>query len=69
METENTVIESNRCRDKTMWNKEMAEIEINYRKISNIRRAKSQNLNVSLLDLQLSLRNILKPGVKWSMKM
>ena len=29
-----------------------------YHKISNIRAAKSQNLNVSLLNLQLSLRNI-----------
>ena len=37
----------------------------NYRKISNIRRTKSQNLNVSYLGLQLSLRNtcILKPSV------
>ena len=35
----------------------------NYRKISNIRRTKSQNLNVSYLGLQLSLCNILKPSV------
>ena len=41
----------------------------NYRKVSNIRRTKSQNLNISRLGLQLSLRNILKPGVKWRMKM
>ena len=41
----------------------------NYRKLSNIRRSKSQNLNVSRLGLQLSLRNILKPNVKWRMKM
>ena len=40
-----------------------------YRKISNISRTKSQNLNVSRLSLQLSLCNILKPGVKWRMKM
>ena len=40
-----------------------------YRKISNIRRVKYQNLNVSRLGLQLFLRNVLKPGVKWSMKM
>ena len=40
-----------------------------YRKISNIRRTKSQNLNVSRLGLQLSLCNILKPSVKWRMKM
>ena len=40
-----------------------------YRKFSNIRCTKSQNLNVSHLGLQLSLRNILKPSVKWRMKM
>ena len=34
------------------------------RKISNISRTKSQNLNVSRLGLQLSLRNIFKPSVK-----
>ena len=34
-----------------------------YRKLYNIRRTKSQNLNVSRLGLQLSLRNILKPSV------
>ena len=36
----------------------------NYRKISNIRRTKSQILNVSRLALQWSLCNILKPCVK-----
>ena len=36
----------------------------NYRKISNIRRTISPNLNVSRLVLQLSLRNPVKPGVK-----
>ena len=41
----------------------------NYRKISNIRRTKSQNLNDSRLVLQLSLSNPLKPGVKSRMKM
>ena len=35
-----------------------------YRKISNIRRTKFQNLNVSHLVLQLSLPNPWKPGVK-----
>ena len=40
-----------------------------YRTISNIMRTKCQNLNVSRLALQLSLRNILKPCVKWRMKM
>ena len=38
-------------------------------KVSNIRRTKSKNLNASRLGLQLSLRNILKPTVKWRMKM
>ena len=40
-----------------------------YRKISNIRRTKFHNSNVSHFGLPLSLRNILKPGVKWRMKM
>ena len=40
-----------------------------YRQVSNIRGTKSQNLDVSRLGLQLSLRNILKPGVKPRMKM
>ena len=39
-----------------------------YRQTSNIRRTKSQNLNVSLLVSQLSLPNPLKPGVKSRMK-
>ena len=40
-----------------------------YHQISNIRRTKSHNLNVSRLVLQLLLRNLLKPGDKWIMKM
>ena len=40
-----------------------------YRKVSNISRTKSQNLNDSRLILQLSLPNWLKPGVKSWMKM
>ena len=40
-----------------------------YRKISNIRRTKSQNLNDSCLVLLLSWPNPLKPGVKSRMKM
>ena len=35
-----------------------------YRKFSNIRRTKSQNLNDSHLVLHFSLPNLLKPGVK-----
>ena len=35
----------------------------NYHIVYNIRRTKCQNLNVSRLGLQLSLRNILKPNV------
>ena len=41
----------------------------NYRKISNIRRTKSPNLNVSRHILQLSLPNPMKLGVKLRMKM
>ena len=40
-----------------------------YRKVSNIRCTKSPNLNDSRLVLQLSLSNILKPGIKSRMKM
>ena len=40
-----------------------------YRKVSNIRCTKCQNLHVSCLGLQLSLHNILKRSVKWRMKM
>ena len=40
-----------------------------YRKISNISRTKSPNLNVSRLVLQLSLLNPLNTGVKSRMKM
>ena len=40
-----------------------------YRKISNTRRIKSKNINVSRLGLQLSSHNILKPSVQWRMKM
>ena len=40
-----------------------------YRKLSNIRRTQSPNLNVSRLVLQLSLPNPMKPGVKSRMKM
>ena len=35
-----------------------------YRKISNIRRTRAQNLNDAYLVLHLSLPNLLKPGVK-----
>ena len=41
----------------------------NYRKISNIRHTKFQNLNDSHLVLKSSLPNPLKPGVKLRMKM
>ena len=44
-------------------------VETIYCQISNISCIKSQNLNVSRLVLQLSLCNILKPGVKSRMKM
>ena len=35
-----------------------------YRQVYDIRRTKSQNLNVSRLVLQLYLRNLLKAGIK-----
>ena len=40
-----------------------------HHKISKISHTKFQNLNVSHLGLRWSLRNILKPNVKWRMKM
>ena len=40
-----------------------------YRKISNIRRTKSTNLNVSRPVVMLSLPSPMKPGVKSRMKM
>ena len=40
-----------------------------YLQISNIRRTKSQNLNIYHLVLQLPLCNLLKPVVKSKMKM
>ena len=40
-----------------------------YRKVSNIRRTKFQNLNDSRPVLQLSLPNLLKPCIKSRMKM
>ena len=40
-----------------------------YRKVSNIRRTKSLNLNASCLILKLSLPIPLKPGVKLRTKM
>ena len=42
---------------------------LDYRKVSNIRRTKYQNLNDSRLVLQLSVPNPLKPSVKSIMKM
>ena len=39
-----------------------------YRKVSNIRRTKCQNLNVYRLVMQLFLFNTLKPGIKLGME-
>ena len=47
----------------------MLKSYLHYRKISNIRRTKSTNLNASRLVLQLSLPSPMKPGVKSRMKM
>ena len=58
------------CRMKAYINQSIKPSGIGtYRKVSNIRRTKCQNLNASRLGLQLSLRNILKSSVKWRMKM
>ena len=40
-----------------------------HRKISNISRTEYHNLDFSRIDLRLSLRNILEPGVRLRMKM
>ena len=42
---------------------------INYRKVSDIKRTKSKNLNDSRLVLKLSVPNPLKLGIKSRMKM
>ena len=47
----------------------MQYVTLYYRKVSNIRRTKCQNLNESRLVLQLSVPNPLKPSVKSIMKM
>ena len=47
-----------RCQLSIYWT--VWELVLIYRKISNIRRAKSLNLNVSRPNLQMSLRNILE---------
>ena len=47
----------------------LAEEILLYRKVSNIRRTKSQNWNDSHLVLKLSVPNPLKPGIKSRMKM
>ena len=47
----------------------LAKIYDTYRKVSNIRRTKSANSNVSHLVLQLSLPIPIKPGVKSKMKL
>ena len=52
-----------------LGNNSLREPMLTYRKISNIRRTKSPNLNVSRLVLQLSLPNPMKPGFKSRMKM
>ena len=48
---------------------ENAFTDLEYRKVSNIRRTKCQNLNDSRLVLELSVPNPLKPSVKSIMKM
>ena len=47
----------------------LISVKFTYRKTSNKRPTKPQNLNVSRVVLQLSLANLSKPGVKSRMKM
>ena len=47
----------------------LSDCKAKHRKISNIKRTKSQKLNVLRLVLQLTLPKPLKPGVKSRMKM
>ena len=47
----------------------VSDLACNYRKASNIRRTKCQNINPSRLVLQLPFYNILKPSAKWRVKM
>ena len=66
-----------RFNDVTEYNENMQHVCIwysnhchaKYRKISNISRTKSSNVNVSRLVLQLSLPNPMKPGVKTRINM
>ena len=51
------------------WPWHIEDFDLKYRKISNIRRTKSQNLTDSPLVLRSSLSNPLKPGIKSRMKM
>ena len=50
-------------------NRDRRHIERNYRKFSNIRRTRFQNLSASRPVLQLSLPNLLKPCIESGMKM
>ena len=58
-----------RCVYSTSMEKRVQGYLAKYRKVSNIRRTKSHNLNDSHLVLKSSLPNPLKPGVKSRMKM
>ena len=64
----NVILDKIECTDNVII-RLILRSNIMYRKISDIRRTKSQNLNVSRLVLQLSLPNPMKPGVKSRMKM
>ena len=62
-------ISANGHHDFTQFDGMLTWAPFTYRKVSNIRRTKSQNLNATRPTLQLSLPNPLKPGVKLRMKM
>ena len=54
---------------QSVWFVSEVNTTCNYRKISNIRRTESPNLNVSCLVVQLPLPNPMRPGVQSRMKM
>ena len=57
------------CIQKKYSSSPLEILNTEYRQTSNISQTTSQNLNVYHVVLQLSLCNILKPGVKLRMKM
>ena len=63
------VIEQVPCRAGKVSVGQLVRVALAYRKVSNIRRTKSPNLNVPRLVLQFYLPKLLMPGIKSRMKM